>query len=101
MTEPTQPPERLSSATWVPVGLVATVIASAITGSIWLNSRLMHLAYSIEKVEIRLADLNVQVTAMNNSAWTLADMRAWVALAAAKNVSLQLPEPTPVHGGPR
>lgn len=97
------PPEKPEPAfvfdrsTLVPLGLLLTVCGSAIGATVWLNSRLLQLSYSIEKVEIRLADLSLQVQAMGSTAWTLADMRAWVALASAKNSAITLPEPQPVH----
>lgn len=95
--EKPEPAFVFDRSTLVPLGLLLTVCASAITATVWLNSRLLQLSYSIEKVESRLADLSLQVQAMGSTTWTLADMRAWVALAQARNSTLSLPDPQPTH----
>jgi hypothetical protein len=90
----------LNSETLVPIGLIATVVGSAVAVSFWLNSSLLDLRYNqrdtnsrIEQLAAQIADLKDQGARTNNDRWSRLDMIRWVELANAKNPTAALPLP--------
>ena len=84
---------QLDRSTLVPLGLLVAVVVSSISATVWINTRLLELGFSIQKVNDRLTELQQQVSNGSNDRWTAADMRNWVDLANASNAALKLPEP--------
>lgn len=97
---PPKKPFTLGNDTLVPIGLIATVVGSAIAVSLWLNSSLMDLRYNqrdtnsrIEQLASQIADLKDQGARSSSDRWTRLDMIRWIELANAKNPSAALPIP--------
>jgi len=76
--------------TLVPLGVALACLLPAILGTLWLNRRLMSLDYSMKHLSEQVEALRRQVS---SDRWTATDMRNWVALANAKNPTIQLPTP--------
>lgn len=90
-------PMKFDRDTLVPIGLLVAVVMASISATVWINTYLLRLTQSVERVDGRVSDLNQQMQVLNHGTWTLADMRSWVALAAAKNSQVTFPEPNPLR----
>jgi hypothetical protein len=83
--------------TLVPIGLLVAVVISSISATVWINTRLIGLTHSIERLDERLTELRTQVTNGSADRWTSNDMLRWVDLANASNPSIKLPNPVTRH----
>lgn len=95
--ETTEGALRFDRNTLVPIGLLVAVVMASISATVWINTYLLRLTQSVERVDSRVSDINVQMQALSHGTWTVADMRAWVALASAKNTGIVFPEPNPLR----
>ena len=96
MPEPKEPFLKIDRTTLVPIGLLVAVVISAISATVWINTYLLRLTYSVEALNERVTALSTRLDAATGDRWTMSDMVAWVALTAAKNPALVLPDP--IHG---
>jgi hypothetical protein len=81
--------------TLVPIGLLVAVVVSSISATVWINTQLLKLSNSIDRLDERVAELRSQVANGTADKWSRADMVHWVDLANASNVALKLPPPKP------
>lgn len=101
MTDQSQPEResvlKLDRGTLVPIGLLVAVVMASISATVWINTYLLKLTQSVERVDLRVSALNQQMETLNHGTWTLSDMRAWVTLANARNANVTFPEPNPLR----
>ena len=79
----------LDRATLVPIGLLISVVLSAIAATTWIQGTLLDLDHKIELLNGKLGTLANDMA----NRWTLRDMAAWAELLQAKNTSLTIPVP--------
>jgi len=79
---------------WIPVGLATAVIIAVAGGSVWMNSQLLSINYSImgvetrvgtgyDKLDVRLSALEQKIT--ENQGEVRNEVRSWIRLFAAQN----------------
>lgn len=90
----------LDRDTLVPIGLLVTVVLSAITATVWINTTMLELQHGVDKanthiqsLDLRVTDVQAQMAGANSQTWTWADMRHWVELVNASNPASKLPTP--------
>lgn len=90
---PKQPLFTLDRSTLVPLGLLVSVLLSAVTGTVWINSKLLSVEYSLTRLNDRIAELQAQMSSAATDRWTKTDMAHWVELVNAGKPDLKLPLP--------
>lgn len=81
----------INRETLVPLGLLAGVVLSAITATVWLQGTLLGLKGQIEVLGERISTLQTS----GSDRWTATEMHAWSELLAARNPTMHVP---PVPG---
>jgi hypothetical protein len=93
-----EPIIRIDRNTLIPIGLLVSVVISAISATLWIQSTMMALQYSVREVDTKVDGINKRVDHITNGWWSYADMKAWVREANANNKSgaIVFPEPQQV-----
>jgi len=93
MTEP-KDVHVTAKKVWLPIGLTTSVVVAVATGSVWINSQLLSINFSIQgvetKLETRLLAVERQIEA--NGGKLRAEVQTWVNLLEARNAELDIPE---------
>jgi hypothetical protein len=94
----TEPIFRIDRSTLVPLGLLVTVVLSAIGATLKIQEGIYELRINMMSIAGKVDSLGVRVDGMANGWWSYADMRAWVREAQARNAAsgVTFPEPQQV-----
>lgn len=94
----------ITRETAIPLGLMAAVLLSAVSGTVWLVGSLKDMQHESEKqaIEMRgeIKSLRLEVQALGQQAklaasdrWHFQDMVTWAELLKARNPDLSVPIP--------
>lgn len=95
---------RIDRSTLVPIGLLITVVGSAIGATLWLQGTMLELVHNSDKSTLKLEQqiqgvksdvrlLTQRVEAADGHQFTSSDMKRWCELLSANNPDLKVPEP--------
>lgn len=79
---------RISRDTLIPIGVVATVVASVVVGSMWLSGRLLQIDYGLDVIRTdvrRLVETQEDVVRRGEFA-------AWLEILRARNPDRTYPD---------
>ena len=92
MAEPKVPIFTLDRSTLIPLGLLITVVLSAISGTVWLQASFMDLKYQLKDNTDTINEIKMEIQEKMTDRWTRTDMTNFLDLLKAKNPELKIPD---------
>lgn len=89
MAEPVKPLPFDLQRSFLPISVVVAVVASAITGTLWVQGTLLGLEYKIDRIDSRVSAVAESLA----DRWRTEDQTKWAELLQAANPSLKVPAP--------
>ncbi len=82
--------ERLSSQTWIPIGVAVAAVVAFAGGAVWINSKLQLLEFSNRELQLTMESMQSEIRTLRDR-WTGRDMSQWVEILQARNPTLAIP----------